>query len=161
MALAGLPAQNRGDSQGRRAIASLAAVACTCLPAYVGAAAPQPGLYTVTLQLVMPHTTLQLPVRAHRLCLAAGEIAYGSAYAVSETGRFCDISQFQQHGATLRYDFVCDTAGPARMVGHAEGRRDPRGYEIRMSGRYVPARPGQESFVQIVRAQRSGDCTPR
>jgi len=131
------------------------------LPAAASAAAPQPGLYTVTLQLVMPRTALQLPVRAHRLCLAAGEIAYGSAYAVSETGRFCAISQFQQHGDSVRYDFTCDTAGPARMVGHAEGRRDASGYAIRMTGRYLPARPGQEDFTQIVRAQRNGDCTPR
>ena len=42
-----------------------------------------------------------------------------------------------------------------------EGRRDASGYAIRMTGRYLPARPGQEDFTQIVRAQRSGDCTPR
>lgn len=107
------------------------------LPAAAPAAALQPGLYTVMLQLAVPGVALQLPVRAHRLCLTEREIVYGSAYAVSET------------------------AGPARMIGRAEGCRDTTGYEIRMVGRYVPAQPGQENFVQILRAQRVGDCTPR
>lgn len=140
-----------------------ALVACllawASLPAM--AAAPQPGLYTVTLRLAMPGVALQLPARQHQLCFGEREIVYGSVYAVSETGRFCAISQFQHHGATLRYDFVCDTAGPARMVGRAEGKRDTHGYEIRMVGRYVPAQPGQDSFVQILRAQRTGACPVR
>lgn len=132
---------------------------CFALPA--AAAALQPGLYTVTLQLAMPGVVLQLPARQYQKCFTEREIVYGTAYAVSETGSLCAISQFQQHGSSVRYDFVCATAGPARMIGHAEGRRDAQGYEIRMVGRYVPAQPGQESFVQILHAQRIGACLTR
>lgn len=138
-------------------------VAClfACSPLPAAATAPQPGLYTVTLQLAMPGVALQLPARQQQKCFGEREIVYGTAYTVSETGRLCAISQFQQHGSTVRYDFVCDTAGPARMIGRAEGKRDAAGYEIRMVGRYVPAQPGQESFVQILRAQRIGACPAR
>lgn len=132
---------------------------CFSLPAV--AATPQPGLYTVTLRLAMPGVALQLPARQHQRCFGEREIVYGAAYAVSETGSLCAISQFQQVGDKVRYDFVCETAGPARMVGRAEGKRDASGYEIRMVGRYVPAQPGQESFVQILRAQRVGTCQVR
>jgi hypothetical protein len=136
-------------------------LACAALPAVATAQAPQPGLYTVSLQLAMPGVALQLPARQHQKCFAEREIVYGTAYAVSETGSLCAISQFQHHGTTVRYNFICETAGPSRMVGRAEGRRDASGYEIRMVGRYVPALPGQESFVQILRAQRIGACPTR
>lgn len=132
---------------------------CSALPA--AAATPQPGLYTVTLQLAMPGVALQLPARQHQKCFDEREILYGTAYAVSETGRLCAITQFQQVGDKVRYNFVCETAGPARMVGHAEGKRDDAGYEIRMVGRYVPAQPGQDGFIQILRAQRTGACPAR
>ena len=132
---------------------------CFALPA--AAAAPQPGLYTVTLRLAMPGDALQFPARQQQKCFSERKIGYGTAYAVSETGSLCAITQFQQHGSTVRYDFVCETAGPSRMVGRAEGTRDAAGYEIRMVGRYVPAQPGQDSFVQILRAQRTGACPVR
>ncbi len=142
----------------RRALVACLLV-CSALPA--AAATPQPGLYTVTLQLAMPGVALQLPARQQQKCFGEREIVYGTAYAVSETGSLCAISQFQQVGDKVRYNFVCETAGPARMVGRAEGRRDATGYEIRMVGRYVPAQPGQDSFVQILRAQRTGACPVR
>lgn len=134
-------------------------LACSALPAV--AAAPQPGLYTVTLRLAMPGVALQLPARQQQKCFGEREIVYGSAYAVSETGSLCAITQFQQSGSTVRYHFVCETSGPARMVGRAEGKRDANGYEIRMIGTYVPAQRGQTSFVQILRAQRVGACPAR
>ncbi|MEW6590879.1 MAG: DUF3617 family protein [Pseudomonadota bacterium] len=142
----------------RRALVACLLV-CSALPA--AAATPQPGLYTVTLQLAMPGVALQLPARQQQKCFGEREIVYGTAYAVSETGSLCAISQFQQVGDKVRYNFVCETASPARMVGRAEGRRDAAGYEIRMVGRYVPAQPGQDSFVQILRAQRTGACPVR
>jgi len=142
-----------------RLVLGFALLAGAALPA--AAAVPQPGLYTITLQLAMPGVALQLPARQQQLCFGEREIVYGTAYAVSETGRLCAITQFQHYGATVCYNFVCDTAGPARMVGRAEGRRDAQGYEIRMVGSYVPPRPGQESFTQILRAQRIGACPAR
>ncbi|MFP5410391.1 MAG: DUF3617 domain-containing protein [Gammaproteobacteria bacterium] len=144
-----------------RPLVRLACLACAALPAVATAQAPQPGLYTVSLQLAMPGVALQLPARQHQKCFGEREIVYGTAYAVAETGSLCAITQFQQVGSTVRYNFVCETAGPARMVGRAEGKRDNAGYEIRMVGRYVPALPGQESFVQILRAQRVGACPSR
>ncbi|MFN3750672.1 MAG: DUF3617 domain-containing protein [Thiobacillus sp.] len=141
--------------------ARLALFACASLPAAVAAATPQPGLYTVTLQLAMPGTALQLPARQHQKCFGEREIVYGTAYAVAETGSLCAITQFQQAGDTVRYNFVCETAGPSRMVGRAEGRRDANGYEIRMVGGYVPPSPGMQHFTQILRAQRIGACPTR
>lgn len=138
--------------------ARLALFACASLPGAVAAAMPQPGLYTVTLQLAMLGTALQLPARQHQKCFGEREIAYGTAYAVAETGSLCAITQFQQYGDSVRYHFVCETAGPSRMVGRAEGRRDAHSYEIRMVGTYVPASPGMQHFVQILRAQRIGAC---
>lgn len=122
------------------------------------ATAPQPGQYDIALQLTLPRVHAPLPARQFRLCLTEKEIVFGSAYALSETGRFCTVSQFQQHGTSVRYEFVCDTAGSARMVGRAQGTRHPGGYDILMSGQFIPATEGLRTFTQTLRARRIGQC---
>lgn len=82
-----------------------------------------------------------LPVRQFRLFLAEREIVFGSA--------------------DVRYEFVCDTAGSARMVGTAQGARHAGGYAMRMTGRFVPATDGMRDFTQMLRAQRVGDHPTR
>jgi len=128
------------------------------LPANAAAAALQPGLYDISLQLVMRGTPLQLPVRHLHQCLTLREIVNGSAYAASETGQPCTVSRLQQVGDKVNYHFVCPTAGGGRMVGRASGSGHAGGYDILMNGRYVPSMEGVSEFTQKIRARRIGDC---
>lgn len=138
----------------------LAPLALAALPVSAAAAALQPGLYDVSLQLVLRGTPLQLPVRHLNLCLTPREIVNGSAYAASETGQPCTVSRLQQYGDKVNYRFVCPTAGGGRMVGQASGSGHAAGYDILMSGRYVPSMEGMSEFTQTIRARRIGDCKP-
>lgn len=135
----------------------LALLILAALPAAAAAAALQPGLYEISLQLVMRDTPLQLPARTLHPCLTPREIVNGSAYAVSETGQFCTVSRLQQVGDRVNYHFTCPMAG-GRMVGRASGSGHATGYDILMSGRYVPAMEGMREFSQTIRARRIGDC---
>jgi len=138
----------------------LVLLAAAVLPAAAAAATLQPGLYEISLQLVMRGTPLQLPARMLHACLTPREIVNGSAYAVSETGQFCTVSRLQQVGEQVNFHFVCATAGGGRMVGQAHGTHVATGYDILMSGRYVPAMQGMSEFTQKIRASRIGGCTP-
>jgi len=135
-------------------------LAIAALPAAAAAAALQPGLYEISLQLMMRGTPLQLPARTLQSCLTPREIVNGGAYAVSETGQFCTVSRLQQYGDQVNYHFVCATAGGGRMVGQARGTRHAAGYDILMSGRFVPSMEGMSEFTQKIRATRIGGCTP-
>lgn len=131
------------------------------LPAVATAAALQPGLYEVSLQLVMRGTPLQLPVRVVQQCATPREIVNGSAYAASEAGLPCAVSRLQQVGDTVNYHFSCPTAGGGRMVGRASGSSHAAGWDVLMGGRYVPSLEGMREFTQRAWARRIGDCTPR
>lgn len=136
----------------------LALLAAATLPATAAAAALQPGLYEISLQLVMRGTPLQLPVRVVQQCVTPREIVNGSAYAASETGLPCTVSRLQQYGDKVNYHFTCPTAGGGRMVGQAHGTRHVAGYDILMSGRFVPSMEGMSEFTQKIRATRIGGC---
>ncbi|MGB9130664.1 MAG: hypothetical protein WCB97_13535 [Thiobacillus sp.] len=45
-----------------------------------------------------------------------------------------------------------------RMVGRASGSSHATGYDILMSGRYVPPMEGMGEFTQTIRARRIGGC---
>ena len=120
----------------------------------------QPGLYEISLQLMMRGTPLQLPVRVVQQCVTPREIVNGSAYAASETGLPCAVSRLQQYGNKVNYHFSCPTAGGGRMVGRASGSSDATGWDVLMDGRYVPSMEGMSEFTQHARARRIGDCTP-
>lgn len=139
----------------------LAPFILAALPAAATAAALQPGLYEVSLQLVMRGTPLQLPVRVVQQCVTPREIVNGSAYAASETGLPCAVSRLQQVGDKVNYHFTCPTAGGSRMVGRASGSSHAAGWDVLMGGRYVPSLGGISEFTQTARARRIGDCPPR
>lgn len=139
----------------------LAPLVLAALPAVATAAALQPGLYEISLQLLMRGTPLQLPVRVVQQCVTPREIVNGSAYAASETGAPCTVSRLQRYGDKVNYHFTCPTAGGGRMIGRASGSSHAAGWDVLMDGRYVPSLAGMSEFTQRAQARRIGDCTPR
>lgn len=139
----------------------LALLVLTALPAVASATALQPGLYEVSLQLMLRGTPLQLPMRVVQQCVAPREVVNGSAYAASETGLPCAVSRLQQYGDKVNYHFTCPTSGGGRMIGRASGNSHATGWDVQMGGRYVPSLEGMREFTQHARARRIGDCTPR
>lgn len=128
----------------------------TALPA---AAAPtlQPGLYDVSVQVVMKGIPMQMPVMTFRRCLTAQDIVDGKAYASNEN-KDCTISKLSESGNQVSYDFNCALQGSQRMVGRASGTTHANGYDVLMSGRFVPPMQGMGEFSQKLSAKRLGAC---
>ena len=129
----------------------------TALPA---AAAPtmQPGLYSISMQFVMKGMPIQMPVTTFQQCITAQDVSNGMAYASSEN-KDCKISNLRQNGDQVSYDFNCaGQPGGPRMMGRASGRSHATGYDVMMSGRFVPAMEGMSEFSQKMSARRLGHC---
>jgi len=131
------------------------------LSALPAAAAPtlQPGLYDISVQIVMKGMPMQMPVMTLRQCLTAQDVADGKAYA-SNKNKDCKISKLSQSGNQVSYDFNCAMEGSQRMAGRASGTTHATGYDVLMSGRFVPAMEGMGEFSQKIHAKRLGDCKP-
>jgi hypothetical protein len=131
------------------------------LAALPATAAPtlQLGLYDISVQIVMKGMPMQMPVMKLQQCFTDRDIADGKAYA-SNKNKDCKISKLTQSGNQVSYDFNCAMEGSQRMVGRASGTTHATGYDILMSGRFVPAMEGMGEFSQKIRAKRLGDCKP-
>ena len=129
----------------------------TILPA-VAAPTMQPGLYDVSMQMVMKGMPVQMPVSSFRHCITPQDIADGKAYASSENNKDCKISKLRQSGNAVSYDFACVMQGSGSMVGRSSGTSHATGYDILMSGRFVPAMEGLSTFSQKMSAKRLGAC---
>lgn len=132
-------------------------LALTALPA---AAQPvvQPGLYSISAQIVVPGLPLQMPVMTFRRCLTPQDIVDGQAYA-SSPGKDCTIDQLSQSADRVSYDFNCAMEGGQRVIGRASGTTHATGYDIKMDGRFVPGLQGMSEFSQKLSATRlGGDC---
>lgn len=130
----------------------------TALPA---AAAPalQPGLYDISMQMVMKGMPMQMPVMTIRHCITSQDIANGNAYASSKDSKDCKISNMRQSGSTVSYDFSCAMGGGhGLMAGRASGTSNATGYDILMNGHFVPAMEGMSEFSQKMGARRLGAC---
>ncbi|MHB1215381.1 MAG: DUF3617 domain-containing protein [Thiobacillus sp.] len=139
-----------------RHVLTAALLIMTALPA--AASAPlQPGLYDISVQIVMKGTPMQMPVMTFQQCLTAQDIANGKAYASNEN-KDCTIGKLVQSGNHVSYDFSCAMEGSHRMVGHASGRAHATGYDVMMTGRFVPAMEGMGEFSQKLSAKRIGVC---
>lgn len=123
------------------------------------AAAPtlQPGLYDVSIQVVMKGMPIQMPPMTFRRCLTAQDIVDGKAYAANEN-KDCTISKLSESGNQVSYDFNCALQGGQRMAGHASGTTHANGYDVLMSGRFVPPMQGMGEFSQKLSAKRLGAC---
>lgn len=130
----------------------------TVLPAAAAAPAMQPGLYEISVQMVMKGMPMQMPVSSFRHCITPQDIADGKAYASSENSQDCKISNLRQNGNSVSYDFACTTQGSGSMVGRSSGTHHATGYDISMNGRFVPAMEGLSEFSQKMRAKRLGAC---
>jgi hypothetical protein len=139
---------------------SLLTAALLSLVAVPVAAAPilQPGLYAISLQMVLKGMSMQMPVMSFRHCITTQDIADGNAYASSENSKDCKIGKLRQNGSTVSYDFSCAMDGGGRMIGRSSGTSHATGYDIMMSGRYVPATEGMNEFSQKMWARRLGTC---
>ncbi len=139
-----------------RPLLTAALLILTALPA---AAAPtlQPGLYDISVQIVMKGIPMQMPVMTFRQCLTAQDVADGKAYAANEN-KDCTISKLSERGNQISYDFNCAMQGGQRMVGRASGTTHATGYDVLMSGHFVPAMEGMGEFSQKLNAKRLGDC---
>ena len=139
-----------------RPLLTAALLILTALPA---AAAPtlQPGLYDVSVQVVMKGMPMQMPVMTFRRCLTAQDIADGQAYAANEN-KDCTISKLSESGNQVSYDFNCALQGGQRMAGRASGTTHANGYDVLMSGRFVPPMQGMGEFSQKLSAKRLGAC---
>ena len=69
----------------------------------------------------------------------------------------CRLSDLRHSGAKVSYRFQCTVDGQT-MVGEASGSSHAAGYEMRMTGRFVPAMEGVSSFSQSLKARRIGAC---
>jgi len=141
-----------------RILLTVVLLGLTALPA---AAAPvmQPGLYDISMQMTMKGMPMQMPAMSFRHCITAQDIADGNAYASSKNNKDCKISNLRQSGSAVSYDFACAMEGRnGRMVGHSSGTSHATGYDIRMSGRFVPAMEGMSEFSQKMHAKRVGAC---
>jgi hypothetical protein len=139
-----------------RPLLTAALLILTALPA---AAAPtlQPGLYDVSVQVVMKGMPIQMPVMTFRRCLTAQDIVDGQAYAANEN-KDCTISKLSESGNQVSYDFNCALQGGQRMAGRASGTTHANGYDVLMSGRFVPPMQGMGEFSQKLSAKRLGAC---
>lgn len=126
------------------------------LPA-AAAPTPQPGLYDISVQIVMKGMPMQMPVMKLQQCLTDQDIADGKAYA-SNKNKDCKISKLIQSGNQVSYDFNCAMEGSQRMMGHASGTTHATGYDVMMSGRFVPAMEGMGEFSQKLSAKRLSAC---
>lgn len=137
-----------------RPLLTAALLVLTALPA---AAAPtlQPGLYDISAQVVMKG--MQMPVMTFRQCLTDQDIADGKAYAATEN-KDCTISKLSESGNQVSYDFNCALRGSQRMAGRASGTTHANGYDVLMSGRFVPPMQGMGEFSQKLSAKRLGAC---
>lgn len=129
----------------------------TILPA-VAAPTMQPGLYEISMQMVMKGMPMQMPVSSFRHCITPQDIVDGKAYASSENSKDCKISNLRQSGNAVSYDFACVMQGSGSMVGRSSGTHHATGYDILMSGRFVPAMEGMSEFSQKMSAKRLGNC---
>lgn len=129
----------------------------TILPA-VAAPTMQAGLYEISTQMVMKGMPMQMPVSSFRHCITPQDIADGKAYASSENSKDCKISNLRQSGNAVSYDFACAMQGGGSMVGRSSGSNHATGYDILMSGRFVPAMEGMSEFSQKMSARRLGAC---
>jgi hypothetical protein len=137
----------------------LLTAALLILAALPAAAAPtlQPGLYDISVQVVMKGMPMQMPAMKVQQCLTDQDIADGKAYA-SNKNKDCKISKLIQSGNQVSYDFNCAMEGGQRMAGRASGTTHATGYDILMSGRFIPAMEGMSEFSQKIQARRLGDC---
>jgi hypothetical protein len=132
----------------------LLTAALLCLTALPAAASPplQPGLYEISMQMVMKGMPMQMPVTPQ-------DIASGNAYASGKNSKDCKISNLRQSGNTVSYDFSCAMEGRrGLMVGHSSGTSTATGYDILMNGHFVPAVEGMSAFNQKMSGRRLGDC---
>jgi hypothetical protein len=139
----------------------LLTAALLCLTALPAAASPplQPGLYEISMQMVMKGMPMQMPVMTIRHCITPQDIASGNAYASGKNSKDCKISNLRQSGNTVSYDFSCAMEGRrGLMVGHSSGTSTATGYDILMNGHFVPAVEGMSAFNQKMSGRRLGDC---
>ena len=140
---------------------TLLTAALLCLAALPAAAAPamQPGLYDISMQMVMKGMPMQMPVMTFRHCITPEDVASGNAYSSSRNSKDCKITNLRQSGSTVSYDFTCPMeGGGGLMVGHSSGTSHATGYDILMNGRFVPAMEGMSEFNQKMSAKRLGAC---
>ena len=138
----------------------LTAIISLVLTALPAAAAPtmQPGLYSISMQFVLKGMPVQMPVTTFQQCFTAQDIFNGKAYASNEN-KDCKISNLRQNGDQVNYDFNCaGQPGGPRMMGRASGSSHATGYDVMMSGRFVPAMEGMSEFSQKMSAKRLGPC---
>lgn len=141
-----------------RILLSAALLSLCALPAAAAAPVMQPGLYDISLQMVMKGMPIQMPVMTFRHCITAQDVADGKAYASSQNSKDCTISDLKQGGNAVSYDFSCTIDGGRRMVGHSSGTFNATGYDIMMNGRFEPAMEGLTEFNQKMGARRLGAC---
>jgi hypothetical protein len=139
---------------------TLTAALLVLLPLPAAAAAPtmQPGLYEISVQMVMKGMPMQMPVSSFRHCITPQDIVDGKAYVSSKDNKDCKISNLKQGGDRISYDFACVMQGHGSMVGRASGSSHATGYDMTTSGRFVPAMEGMSEFSQKMRARRLGNC---
>ena len=142
-----------------RILLTAALLSLTTLPAAAAAPMMQPGLYDISMQMVMKGMPMQMPVMTFRHCITPEDVTSGNAYASSRNSKDCKITNLRQSGSTVSYDFACAMeGGGGLMVGHSSGTTHATGYDILMNGRFVPAMEGMSEFSQKLSGKRLGAC---
>ena len=139
-----------------RQFAALAALAALVSPA-ASAADPQPGLYEVSMQMLVRGAPMPMPAMSFRQCLTAGDIADGRAWRPSEKPDACKISNLGNANSRVSFNFTCSDNGVV-MHGTASGSSDTSGYSMLLTGKIEPAINGLNEFRQTMKGKRIGDC---
>jgi hypothetical protein len=141
-----------------RRLLTTALLVLSPLPAAATGPVMQPGLYEISVQMVMKGMPMQMPVTSFRHCITPQDIVDGNAYSSSKDNKGCKISNLKQSGNAVSYDFACAMQGQGSMVGHTSGTSHATGYDMQMNGRFVPAMEGMSEFSQKMSAKRLGAC---
>lgn len=141
-----------------RSMLTAALLVLSPLPAAAAAPVMQPGLYEISVQMVMKGMPMQMPVTTFQHCITPQDLVDGKAYISSKDNKDCKVSNLKQSGNKVSYDFACVMQGHGSMVGHSSGSSHATGYDMTTSGRFVPAMEGMSEFSQKMRAKRLGNC---
>lgn len=136
---------------------ALAMTTLSALPLSAAAAEPTPGLYEMSMQMLIKGSPMPTPVISFKQCLTADDVKSGKAYRPSEDPKQCTLGEMKLSGATVAFDFSCKEEG-VTMKGRATGKSDAQSYSMLMVGNFDPPQQGMSEFRQTLKAKRVGDC---
>ncbi|MBI3329702.1 MAG: DUF3617 family protein [Nitrospinae bacterium] len=119
-------------------------------------AQPQrPGMWEFSTQVKMPG--MSLPPQTTRQCLTAQDVAERKQFSPQSEDVKCSMSNFQQQGNQVSYEFSCKTK-EGTMTGSSKGTSTADTVAMEMTVRLSPPIEGMAQMTQSTTGKRVGDC---